>query len=112
MDTEEELFIAVQLSHASAVRDILSHLDSKGDQALHLAAKINDLDVGRILLEFDAPLGKRNYDALTPLGLMKFLTPISSRQSLMGFRVFSLESRRCQIVASSFLPKTLVSIAN
>jgi len=78
MDAEEELFIAVQLSHASAVRDILSQnpdlvfaQDDKGDQALHLAAKINDLDVGRILVEFDAPLGKRNYDALTPLGLAR-----------------------------------------
>jgi hypothetical protein len=39
MDTEEELFVAVHLSHASAVRDILSQnpdlvyaQDSKGDQ--------------------------------------------------------------------------------
>jgi len=78
MDTEEELFVAVHLSHASAVRDILSQnpdlvyaQDSKGDQVLHVAAQNKDFSIGRILVEFDAPLGKRNYDALTPLGLAR-----------------------------------------
>ena len=74
----EVLFIAVHLSHASEVRNILSknpdlvHVqDGNGDQPLHVAAKMNELGIGRILVEFDASIGKRNYDALTPMGVAR-----------------------------------------
>jgi hypothetical protein len=74
----EELFIAIHLRHVSEVRNILfknpdlvNDQDDNGDQPLHVAASNNEFDIGRILIEFDASLGKRNYEALTPLGVAR-----------------------------------------
>lgn len=38
---------------------------------MHIAARNNDIHIGQILVEFDARIGRRNYEGLTPLGVAR-----------------------------------------
>ena len=58
-----------------AVRSILeqnpgsiSQLDENGDQPAHIAARRGHVDSMKLLIEYDAPMGRKNHANLTPLG--------------------------------------------
>ena len=76
---EEDFFIAVHLSHIQTLRSILKkdfemvnyQEKEKGNQPIHIAANENNFQVARLLIEFDARIGRRNYDGLTPLGIAR-----------------------------------------
>lgn len=70
-----ELHIAVSLDQAEVVRSILSQnlcniheVDKNGDQAGHIAARRNHEECMKVLIEYDARMGRKNYCGLTPLG--------------------------------------------
>lgn len=41
------------------------------DQAIHIAARQDSFEVGRLLIEFDASIDTRNYEGLTPIGVAR-----------------------------------------
>lgn len=70
-----ELHIAVKLNQPDVVRSILSQnlcnineIDDNGDQPSHLAARLNNIECIKVLIEFDARMGRKNFCGLTPLG--------------------------------------------
>ena len=75
----DDLHIAVALKHFNEAKRLLSEdynlvqqLDVNGNQPLHIAAQSSCSDILRLLIEYDAPLGRRNYEGLTPLGVARF----------------------------------------
>ena len=74
-DNGTRLHIATTLDHAQEVRMILCHdwrelhvQDSRGDQPTHIAARLGHSNCMRVLIEFDARMGRRNWAGLTPMG--------------------------------------------
>ncbi|KAL9180936.1 hypothetical protein ACHAXT_009741 [Thalassiosira profunda] len=70
-----ELHIAVTLDQPAVVRSILAQrlcnvhqIDNKGDQAAHIAARLNHVECFKVLVEYDARMGRKNFSGLTPLG--------------------------------------------
>lgn len=70
-----ELHIAVKLDEPDVVRNLLEQqlcnihaIDENGDQAAHLAARLNRIGCMQVLIEFDAKMGRKNFNSLTPLG--------------------------------------------
>ena len=72
-----ELHVALQLRSVDlrVVRSILeqnlcstSQQDENGDQPAHLAARHGLMDCMKLLIEYDAPMGRKNHANLTPLG--------------------------------------------
>ncbi len=66
-----ELHAAVILDQPDVVRSILSKdlrnihgIDSNGDQPAHIAARLNRVDCLKVLIEYDARLGRKNYCGL------------------------------------------------
>jgi len=50
-------------------RDVIIHaIDSNGDQPAHIAARLNRVECMKILIEYDAYLGRKNFNSLNPLG--------------------------------------------
>lgn len=43
-------------------------IDDNGEQAAHIAARLNHIDCFKILIQHDARMGKKNFRGLTPLG--------------------------------------------
>ena len=75
----DELHIAVALSHEKEVKSLLQsdctliyETDFNGEQPLHIAARIGNIPIVKTLIEYDAPIGRRNYDGLTPVGVARF----------------------------------------
>lgn len=75
----DELHIAVALNHEKEVRHLLetdhtliNEIDLNGDQPLHIAARSGHIPIIKTLIEYDAPIGRRNYDGLTPVGVARF----------------------------------------
>mmetsp|Transcript_11635 Transcript_11635/g.21761 ORF Transcript_11635/g.21761 Transcript_11635/m.21761 type:complete len:344 (-) Transcript_11635:500-1531(-) len=71
----DDMFESVKLHHVKELRQILTNhpeivncQDINGDQPMHIAARKNDVSIGQILVEYDARVGRRNYQALTPMG--------------------------------------------
>jgi ankyrin repeat protein len=53
--------------------NLVNEIDLKGDQPLHIAAQSDcSIDIVKILIQYDAPIGRRNYEGLTPLGVARF----------------------------------------
>lgn len=76
---KDELHIAVALSHEKEVKSLLQtdhtliyETDFNGDQPLHIAARSGNIPIVKTLIEYDAPIGRRNYDGLTPVGVARF----------------------------------------
>lgn len=81
---ETELHAAVRCNRIDDVRDILSQCDEvddnsleyiiqeqddiSGDQPAHIAARLGFLECMKLLVEYDAKMGKRNFAGLTPIG--------------------------------------------
>lgn len=70
-----ELHIAITLDEPSVVRSILSQqlvdihtIDNRGDQPAHLAARLNRIECIKVLIEYGAKIGRKNFNNLTPLG--------------------------------------------
>lgn len=70
-----ELHIAITLDEPSLVRNILAQqlvdihaINERGDQAAHVAARLNRIDCMKLLIEYDAKMGRKNFNGLTPLG--------------------------------------------
>lgn len=69
-----ELHVAVTLNQPDVVRSILSsaasstttlhEIDSNGDQPAHIAARLNHMEVMKVLIEYDARLGRKNHCGL------------------------------------------------
>ena len=77
--TNEELHIAVALNHVQEAKQILSQnhslvneIDSNGDQPLHIACRSGSIELTELLIEYDAPIGRRNFEGLTPQGVARF----------------------------------------
>lgn len=76
-----ELHIAVALSHLGEAKRLLSQdhdlvhqIDNNGDQPLHLAARIGSCDdVVKLLIEFDAPLGKLDISVSSYMCIAKLM---------------------------------------
>lgn len=75
MTFNDELHIAVSLNHNEEVRQILLHnfnviheQDQNGDQPAHIAARLGYIEIMKTLIEFDAAMGRRNYNSLNPIG--------------------------------------------
>ena len=73
-----ELNSAVILNHGEAVRKILEtnydavhNQDDEGNQAAHLAVKSGSIECMKILIEYDAKMGRRNFDGLLPIGIAR-----------------------------------------
>jgi len=73
-----ELHIAITNNQSEAVRSILAQSlcniheqDEKGDQPAHIAARLNHIDCIKVLVEYDAQMGWKNFSGLTPLGEAK-----------------------------------------
>ena len=50
-------------------RDVIVHaIDSNGDQPAHIAARLNHVECMKVLIEYDAYLGRKNFKSLNPLG--------------------------------------------
>jgi hypothetical protein len=69
-----ELHLAVILDQPDVVESILSQylvdihvIDENGDQAAHIAARLNRVDCMKLLIEYDARMGRKNFSGLTPL---------------------------------------------
>ncbi|KAL3804333.1 hypothetical protein HJC23_011261 [Cyclotella cryptica] len=70
------LFVAITLDQTEVVRNILTqHLvdinqidEQTGDQAAHLAARLNRVECMKLLIEYDGRMGRKNFNGLTPLG--------------------------------------------
>ncbi|EJK64608.1 hypothetical protein THAOC_14643, partial [Thalassiosira oceanica] len=72
-----ELHVALRLRSIDlrVVRSILeqnlcslSEQDEHGDQPAHIAARHGHVDSMKLLIEYDAPMGRKNHANLTPLG--------------------------------------------
>ena len=70
-----ELHIAINLDEPFVVRSILSQqlvdihaIDNRGDQPAHLAARLNRIECIKVLIEYGAKMGRKNFNNLTPLG--------------------------------------------
>lgn len=70
-----ELHIATKLDDPVVVRHLLSQqlcdihaIDENGDQAAHLASRLNHIECMKILISYDAKIGRKNWNNLTPLG--------------------------------------------
>ena len=71
-----ELHIAIKLNQPSVVRSILSQqlvdihaIDEDGNQGAHIAARLNRVDCMKVLIEYGANMGRKNFNnGLTPLG--------------------------------------------
>ena len=79
MDQTDDVHVAVALSHLDEARCLLSqdytlvnHVDINGNQPMHVAAKEGNLDLMKLLIQYDAPIGRRNYEGLTPVGIARF----------------------------------------
>lgn len=66
-----ELHIAVYADQPFVVRSILSQnlcniheLDKNGDQPAHIAARLNHVDCMKVLIEYDARMGRKNFCGL------------------------------------------------
>ena len=66
-----ELHIAVSLDQADVVKSILCQnlcdihdIDTNGDQPAHIAARLNHIDCIKLLIEYDARLGRKNFCGL------------------------------------------------
>ena len=69
------LHIAVSINHEKEVRrelarnlDDLTAQNHEGDQPAHIAARLGHIDCLKVLIEYDAPMGRRNFAGLTPIG--------------------------------------------
>ncbi len=84
----EELHIATALNHVQEAKKILSQnhnlvneIDvNNGDQPLHIAARSGSVEMTELLIEYDAPIGRRNYEGLTPHGVARF----HNQQEIVG----------------------------
>ena len=82
-DDLESIFLSVHLSHETELRRLLlknpslvNQPDSRtGDSPIHLAIRQCNYEIVRILIEFDARIGRRNYEGLTPLGVARMMNP-------------------------------------
>ena len=71
-----ELHIAIKLDQPSVVRSILYQqlvdihaIDKDGNQGAHIAARLNRVDCMKVLIEYGAKMGRKNFNnGLTPLG--------------------------------------------
>ncbi len=75
----DDLHIAIALHHELEVRRLLEkdhtlihEIDLNGDLPLHIAARTGNVAIVKILIEYDATIGRRNYDGLTPIGVARF----------------------------------------
>ena len=75
----DDLHVATALHHAKEVKNLLSddhtlvnEIDINGDQPLHIACRSDCIEIVKILIEYDAPIGHRNYEGLTPWGVARF----------------------------------------
>ena len=79
-DINDELHIAVALNHIEETKSLLAQdynlvnqIDLNGNQPLHIAAQTGcDIEIVKTLIQYDAPIGRRNYEGLTPLGEARF----------------------------------------
>lgn len=95
-----ELFREVRLGHVNEVRHLLScepelvsFQDEKGNQPMHIAVLQGDVEMVKLLTEFDAPLGRRNYDGLTVYGCCR----MSNNRDLITLleTFYSADNTRC-----------------
>lgn len=64
-----EILRTILSSTEPVPRDVIIHaIDSNGDQPAHIAARSNHVECMKVLIEYDAYLGRKNYNGLNPLG--------------------------------------------
>ena len=66
-----ELHVAVTLDQPKVVRSILSQnlgniheIDEHGDQPAHIAARLNNVECIKVLIEYDVRMGRKNFCGL------------------------------------------------
>ena len=79
MVSGNELHKAVYINHVYETRFLLEqHLeylheqDENGDQPAHIAARLGHLECMKVLVEYDAKMGKLNFIGRTPIGEARF----------------------------------------
>lgn len=84
---QEKIFEAVYLGNLEDARRMLlcnphlvSSQDGNGNQPMHIAVLQNNIDMVKVLVEFDAPIGRRNYDGLTVKGVAR----MSDRRNMIS----------------------------
>ena len=79
MVSRNDLHRAVYSNHVDETRHLLElHLeylhqqDENGDQPAHIAARLGHVDCMKVLVEYDAKMGRQNFIGRTPIGEARF----------------------------------------